>query len=45
MERLGIDPATCSLEVGIFGAEPWSEGMREEIETHKPYLAAILDGR
>jgi len=33
MERLGLDPAASSLEVGIFGAEPWSEGMREEIET------------
>lgn len=32
MERLGLDPAASSLEVGIFGAEPWSEGMREEIE-------------
>ena len=32
MERLGLDPAGSSLEVGIFGAEPWSEGMREEIE-------------
>jgi phenylacetate-CoA ligase len=32
MERLGLDPAGSSLEVGIFGAEPWSEGMRAEIE-------------
>ena len=32
MERLGIDPAATSLEVGIFGAEPWTEGMRTEIE-------------
>jgi phenylacetate-CoA ligase len=30
--RQGIDAATCSLRVGIFGAEPWSEGMRGEIE-------------
>jgi phenylacetate-CoA ligase len=32
MERLGLDPRASSLDVGIFGAEPWSEGMREEIE-------------
>ncbi len=25
-------PRTCSLKVGIFGAEPWGEGMRAEIE-------------
>jgi len=30
--RQGIDPATCSLKVGIFGAEPWTEAMRREIE-------------
>jgi phenylacetate-CoA ligase len=28
----GIDPATSSLQIGIFGAEPWGEGMRTEIE-------------
>ena len=32
MERQGLDPATSSLEIGIFGAEPWSEGMRQQIE-------------
>lgn len=32
MERLGIDPVATSLQVGIFGAEPWTEGMRTEIE-------------
>lgn len=32
MERQGMDPATCSLEVGIFGAEPWTDGLREDIE-------------
>jgi phenylacetate-CoA ligase len=31
-ESQGIDPASTSLEVGIFGAEPWSESMRAEIE-------------
>ena len=28
----GVDPATCSLKVGIFGAEPWTNAMRAEIE-------------
>ncbi len=32
MERQGIDPASTSLEVGIFGAEPWTDPMRAEIE-------------
>jgi phenylacetate-CoA ligase len=31
-ERLGITPDEISLKVGIFGAEPWGEGMRGEIE-------------
>ncbi|WP_455359843.1 phenylacetate--CoA ligase PaaK [Streptomyces sp. SYSU K21746] len=31
-ERQGIDPRTTSLRTGIFGAEPWTEGMRREIE-------------
>jgi phenylacetate-CoA ligase len=32
MERAGIDPRTTSLRTGIFGAEPWTEAMRAEIE-------------
>jgi phenylacetate-CoA ligase len=31
--RVGIDPRSTSLRIGIFGAEPWGEGMRAEIET------------
>ncbi|MCS6810590.1 MAG: phenylacetate--CoA ligase PaaK [Tepidimonas sp.] len=31
-ERLGIPPEQIPLKVGIFGAEPWGEGMRAEIE-------------
>jgi phenylacetate-CoA ligase len=31
-ERLGIPPEEISLKVGIFGAEPWGQGMRAEIE-------------
>jgi len=32
MDSLDIPPASLSLRVGIFGAEPWSENMREEVE-------------
>ncbi len=32
MERMGIDPKSLSLKVGLFGGEPWSEAMRKEIE-------------
>jgi phenylacetate-CoA ligase len=31
-ERQGLDSRSCSIRVGIFGAEPWTEGMRDEIE-------------
>ena len=31
-ERQGIDPAQCSLRIGIFGAEPWTNDMRSAIE-------------
>lgn len=32
-ERQGMDPASSSLRIGIFGAEPWGESMRSKIET------------
>ena len=31
-ERQGLDPSACSLSLGIFGAEPWTNQMRSEIE-------------
>ena len=31
--RQGVDPRSTNLKVGIFGAEPWGEGMRAEIES------------
>jgi len=31
-ERQGVNPAESSLQVGIFGAEPWGEAMREQLE-------------
>ncbi|MDQ6650968.1 MAG: phenylacetate--CoA ligase [Actinomycetota bacterium] len=32
MERQGVDPARTSLRIGVFGAEPWTDEMRREIE-------------
>jgi phenylacetate-CoA ligase len=32
-QRQGIDCGACSLKVGIFGAEPWTEAMRAQIES------------
>ncbi len=31
--RQGLDPRENSLKIGIFGAEPWTEGMRKELES------------
>ncbi len=31
--RQGLDPRAMSVQVGIFGAEPWTEAMRRDIET------------
>ncbi|HEX4151962.1 MAG TPA: phenylacetate--CoA ligase PaaK [Steroidobacteraceae bacterium] len=31
--RQGIDPRSSALTIGIFGAEPWGEGVRQEIES------------
>lgn len=32
MQEMGVDPQTLSLKSGVFGAEPWSQRMRQEIE-------------
>jgi phenylacetate-CoA ligase len=32
MEKEGIDPKSLSLKLGLFGGEPWSESMRQEIQ-------------
>jgi phenylacetate-CoA ligase len=31
-QHMGLDPRACSLDVGIFGAEPWTNAMRKEVE-------------
>ncbi len=43
-ERQGIDPATSSLRVGMFGAEPWTEKMRDEIEERAGLHAVDIYG-
>ena len=43
-ERQGVDPRTSSLRVGIFGAEPWTEAMRTEIEQRMDMHAVDIYG-
>jgi phenylacetate-CoA ligase len=31
--RQGLDPSSCSLRAGLFGAEPWTQAMRAQIES------------
>ncbi len=42
--RQGIDPASSSLKVGIFGAEPWTDAMRREIEARAGIDAVDIYG-
>ncbi len=44
MADQGIDPATLKLKVGVFGAEPWSEKMRDEIESRLKIKAIDIYG-
>jgi len=43
-ERQGLDPAASSLRTGIFGAEPWTEAMRAEIEARAGLDAVDIYG-
>ena len=43
-ERRGLDPRRCSLQIGIHGAEPWTEAMREEIEARFAMQAIDIYG-
>jgi phenylacetate-CoA ligase len=43
-ERQGVDPRTSSLRIGIFGAEPWTEAMRAEIEARMDMHAVDIYG-
>jgi phenylacetate-CoA ligase len=44
MERMGIDPASTTLKRGMFGAEPWGESMRNEMQTRLGIAAMDLYG-
>ncbi|MFO1332808.1 MAG: phenylacetate--CoA ligase PaaK [Rubrivivax sp.] len=44
MERQGIDPRASSIQVGIFGAEPWTEAMRHDIEVRAGLDAVDIYG-
>ena len=42
LETMGIDPASLQLEIGLFGAEPWTAAMRPQLE-RRLGLQAIND--
>jgi phenylacetate-CoA ligase len=42
--RQGVDPRSTAMRVGLFGAEPWTEGMRAEIERRLGIDAVDLYG-
>ncbi len=44
MERQGLDPRSTSLKVGIFGAEPWTNDMRREMEQRLDMHAVDIYG-
>src|SRR5213075_536032 len=44
MERQGFDPKKSSLRIGIFGAEPWTNEMRQSIERRVALDAIDLYG-
>ena len=44
MLRQGLDPRASSLKVGIFGAEPWTEAMRHDIEVRAGLDAVDIYG-
>jgi phenylacetate-CoA ligase len=44
MERQGDDPARCSLRFGIFGAEPWTNDMRADLEARLGIEATDIYG-
>jgi phenylacetate-CoA ligase len=44
LDRASIDPRELNLEIGVFGAEPWTEQMRAEIERRLGLTAMNLYG-
>jgi phenylacetate-CoA ligase len=43
-EKQGLDPRASSLQIGIFGAEPWTEQMRLEVEERAGIHAVDIYG-
>ena len=43
-ERQGLDPIQCSLRIGIFGAEPWTDAMRATIQQRLSLSAVDIYG-
>jgi phenylacetate-CoA ligase len=43
-ERQGMNPAECSLQIGVFGAEPWTDAMRGAIESRAGIEAVDIYG-
>lgn len=43
-KEVGFNPDRTNLKVGVFGAEPWTEGMREQIEKEWNILALDIYG-
>ncbi|MGY1785066.1 phenylacetate--CoA ligase PaaK [Geodermatophilus sp. SYSU D00698] len=43
-EKQGLDPRAASLEIGVFGAEPWTEQMRREMEERAGIHAVDIYG-
>jgi len=41
VREAGIDPESLKLELGLFGGEPWTDGLREQIERELPGMKAV----
>ncbi len=44
LEEAGVDPKSLRLRVGFFGAEPWTEGMRQTLEARLNLMALNIYG-
>jgi phenylacetate-CoA ligase len=44
MDRQGVDPRATSLEIGVFGAEPWTDEMRRDLEQRAGITAVDIYG-
>ncbi len=44
MQRQGVDPRSTSLEIGVFGAEPWTDEMRRDLQARSAITAVDIYG-